>query len=940
MQLNFLTFMNVFIRNSFIFSIFWLTFVLTSAAQSDRLTGTVTDAETAQPLAGATVTVKGTTRGTLTDGRGTFQFNAPARPDAGRVTLVLTMVGFERREVEVMPGQPVTVALRPRSELLNPVVVSASRIAESSLQSPVTIEKLDARAVRETPSVSFYESLNYLKGVDMVTSGLTYRQINTRGFNSTGNSRFLQLVDGVDNQSPGLGFAVGNLFGVSDLDVESVELIPGAASALYGPVAFNGLLSTRTKNPFDFQGLSLQQKTGLNHVADPTGDGAKMFSETALRYAKAFGGKLAVKLIGSYLMGRDWYAADYTDIDPSTAPDRRGDTNPGRNALNVYGDEVAQTLPGIGRVSRTGYLEGDLTQYDVYSLKLAGALHYRISPKTELIYALNFNQGRANYTGSSRFMLNDFQLTQHRLELRGANFFVRGYSTAENSGNSYNTRSLGQLINRTWVRSLDGTVVAPEQADATWFARYAAAFNGTASGVTPQNHATARVFADQGRFVPGSAEFEREKDKYIGIAGLRGAGVLSQSKLYHVEGLYDFSPLLGVLSLQVGGNYRLFDMKTNGTLFDDLENPVRVREFGTFVQASKALLAEKLKLTLSARYDKNENFAGSFTPRAAAVFSPNETHHVRASYQTGFRNPTVPDQFIKLNVGPIIILGGAPANSAGLNAYENSFTAASVGAFGAAFGQAVGAGVPFPQAVAQNRDKLVKSNVAYIQPEQLQSYEIGYKGLLGTRLLVDLSYYHGRYRNFLINQVVIRPNTQPVLLPDGSVNPAAAAELLNTSSRQAFQLYTNAADRVSTDGVGLGLTALLNRGYRVMANTTWAQFNLLDANPNNIPAFNTPRWKGNVQVSNERLTERLGFAVAWHGQEAFDWYGTFTENRPGRIPAYGLFDAQVSYRVPALKTTLKLGANNLTNRYVVQAYGSPAVGGLYYLTVTFDELMK
>ncbi|WP_420148867.1 TonB-dependent receptor [Spirosoma sp.] len=911
-------------------------FTSTGWAQKTQLTGTITEFETGKPLAGATVLLKGSKQGTVTDSQGQFNLSVT---DALPKILVVSMIGYERQEIKLSGNQGLTIRLRPSSEQLDQVVVAASRVEESILRSPVSVEKLDARAVRQTPSANYFEALNNLKGVDMVTSGLTYRQINTRGFNSTGNSRFLQLVDGVDNQSPGLGFSVGNLLGVSDLDVESAELIPGAASALYGPVAFNGLLYTKTKNPFDYQGLSVQQRTGVNHVADPTGDGAKLFSETSVRYAKAFNNRLAFKLNASYLKGRDWYAADYTDIDPNTNPEQRGANNPGRNALNIYGDEVAQTITGIGRVSRTGYAEKDLTNYDVYSLKLNGAVHYRITNSVEAIYAINVSQGTANYTGSSRFMLNDFRLTQHRLELRGKNFFVRAYSTAENSNNSYNTRSLGQLINRTWVRDLNGNVVTPDKADATWFERYGTAFSGLVQGVAGQSNDAARAFADQGRYVPGSAEFEREKDRYVHIAGLQGAGVLSQSKFYHVEGLYDFSSHLPFLSLQAGGNVRYYAMETNGTLFEDKVNKVRVSEFGAFVQASKTLLSDKLKITLSGRYDKNQNFAGNFTPRASAVFSPNDAHHFRASYQTGFRNPTVPDQFIKLNVGPIIILGGAPANSAGLNAYENSFTSASVGAFGAAFGQDLATGMPFPQAVAKNKDKLVKSNVPYIRPEQLQSFEIGYKGLLTPRLLLDLSYYHGQYRNFLINQVVIRPNSA-VLLGDGSINPAAAADVLTATNRQAFQLYTNAADRVSTDGASVGLTATLNRGYLLNANATWAQFNILDANPNNIPAFNTPRFKTNVVLSNDRITDRVGFSVAWHWQEAFDWYGTFTENRPGRIPSYSLLDAQVSYRVPALKTTLKLGASNLANNYVVQAYGSSAVGGLYYLTLTFDELMR
>ncbi|AQG80495.1 TonB-dependent receptor [Spirosoma montaniterrae] len=910
---------------------------LPGLGQSRQVSGVVRDAQTGQSLAGASVTVRGTATGTATDAGGRFTITTTKQ---GKLTLAVSMVGQETQTVSVnADSKPLTVSLQRAENQLNDVVVAASRVEESILRSPVSIEKLDARAVQRSAAPNYFEALNNLKGVDMVTSGLTYRQINTRGFNSTGNTRFLQLIDGMDNQSPGLGWAVANQYGTSDLDLESAELIPGAASALYGPVAFNGLLYIRTKNPFQHQGLSVQQKVGVNHVNDPTGDSPKPYTETAVRYAKVIGNRLAFKVNASYLKGRDWYAADYTDIDPNTNPELRGATNPGRNALNIYGDEVAQTLPGIGRVSRTGYREIDLTNYDVYSLKLGGAVHYRIGKQTELIYALNFGQATTNYTGSSRFMLNDFQLTQHRLELQGKNFFVRAYSTAENSQNSYNTRSLGQLINRTWVRDLNGNVVTPDKADATWFARYAAAFNGQVSGQTARNHDMARAFADQGRLLPGSTDFDREKQRYIGIAGLQGAGVLSKSKLYHVEGLYDFTSALKFMSVQAGGNVRYYDMNSEGTLFDDKVNKIRVAEYGAFAQASKTLLQDKLKLTVSGRYDKNQNFVGNFTPRASAVFSPSDAHHFRASYQTGFRNPTVPDQYIRLNVGPIIILGAAPDNTAGLNAYENSFTAASVGAFGAAFGQAVGSGTPFQQALMANKDKLVKSDVPRIRAEQSQSFEVGYKGMLTSRLLFDVSYYYGQYRNFLVNQVVIRPNSA-VLLPDGTVNPAAAADILTAANRQAFQLYTNAADRVSADGVSAGLTALLNRGYRVEANGTWARFNIMDANPNNIPAFNTPCFKSNVILSNDRLTNRLGFSVAWHWQEAFDWFGTFTENRPGRIPSYSLVDAQASYRMPALKTILKVGGSNLFNNYVVQAYGSAAVGGLYYVSLTFDQGLK
>lgn len=902
-------------------------------AQKPSIKGKVTDAETQKPLAGVSITLKGKVAGTITNAEGNFELNASTP-----ATLVVSMVGYERQEVSVNNETMLSIVMKAGTADLNQVVVSASRIEESILRSPVSIEKMDLRGIQQTPSPNFYDALVNMKSLDMVTSGLTYKQINTRGFNTTGNSRFLQLIDGVDNQSAGLGFAMGNLFGPHDIDVESVELIPGAASALYGPIAFNGMLQVRSKNPFDYQGLSAQAKFGVNHLNDGTGLGAKPMYDLAIRYAKAFKNRFAFKANVAYLTGTDWYANDYTDIDPNTPLANRGPNNPGKNALNIYGDEVAQTIDKIGRVSRTGYEEKDLAQYGVYSLKLNGALHYRITDNLEAIYQANYSQGIAQYTGSSRFVINNFHLMQHRLELKGSNFYVRAYSNQEDSEDSYNSRSLGQLLNRMWVKDLNGNTVAPAQADAVWFQRYAAAFNGTINGITAQNHASARVFADQGRLLPGTSEFNAARDQLIHTQGLNGAGIFSRCGLKHIEGMYDFTKHIKVVNVQVGANYRRYYLDTQGTLFDDKGKNLTNDEYGAFVQASKSLLSDKLKITLSGRYDKNENFDGRFTPRASAVFSPNENNHFRASYQTGFRNPVIGDQYIKLNVGPIIILGGAPVNAQGLNAYENSFTAASVGAFASAAGAQLGQGVPFPTAIANNKDKLVKSNVPYIQPEKVQSFEIGYKGVFNQKLLLDVNYYYSQYKDFIINTVVIRPKNE-VLLPDGSINPAAAADILS-SNTQAFQLYTNAADKVSIQGVSAGISYLFPKSYRLNANATWIDFNLLDANPNNIPAFNTPTWKTNLVFSNPKLTDKLGFSLAWHWQSAFDWYGTFTSLYPGRINAYSLLDAQVSYKLPAIKSVVKLGASNLTNQYIVQAYGSPAVGGLYYVSLNFDELLR
>jgi len=905
-------------------------------AQETKISGTLTDTETSALVAGANIVIKGKLTGTTSDLKGNFSFTTSLKPP---FTLSVSLLGYQKQEIEITDAnQLVSVSLAPSAEILNEMVFSASRVEENILQSPVSIEKMDTRSIRETPSVNFYDGLQNLKSVEMVTSGLTFKQINTRGFNSTGNSRFLQLVDGVDNQTPGLNFAVGNLFGSSDLDMESAELIPGAASALYGPVAFNGVLMLRTKDPFLYQGLSAQVKAGVNHINEKYADPKGLY-DYAIRYAKAFNNKFAFKVNASYFTGVDWYATNYTDVDPNTPVEQRGDSNPARNALNIYGDDEARTLSGnIGRVSRTGYEERDLMNYNSYSLKLNGAAHYRVADNIELIYQYNYNQGRAAYTGSNRFMLNDFNLQQHRVEMRGSNYFVRAYATIEDSNNSYNGKGLGQLINKTWVRDLGGNIVSADQADNMWYTRYEEAYNGNQAGVTAANHAAARAFADQGRFLPGSADFNTQKERLIATQGLSGAGILSQSKLYHAEGQYDFSNKIKVFDLLAGGNFRLYDMFTNGTLFDDLNNKITIKEGGAFVQASKRLLAEKLKLTASIRYDKNQNFDGRFTPRASAVYSVTQNHHFRTSFQTGFRNPTPGDQYIKLNAGPITILGGVPDNSQGMNVYENSFTSTSLGPFFGAVQGAMQSGATPAQAVNAAKDLLVKSNVAYIRPERIQSFEVGYKGLINNKIVIDVNYYFSSYNDFLLNQVVMQPNS-PVLGSDGKINPQAASDLLSGNSHL-FQLYTNASDRVTSQGATAGLTFLLPRNYTLGANATWASFDLKNANINDIPAFNTPKYRTTATFGNSAVTKNIGFNIAWRWQDAFDWTSTFNQLRPGRIDAYSIVDAQVSYKITNIKSVVKLGANNLLNNQVYQAYGSPAIGAIYYVSITFDELLR
>ena len=171
------------------------------------ISGTVTDADTNETLVGVNILVKGKVIGTITDLSGKFSLNVNQAPP---FTLIFSMVGYVSMEMEITNANTsnLKVALSEQTMLGQEVVVSASRVEENILQSPVSIEKMDILAVRDTPSDTYYKAIGNLKGVDVTSSSINFQIINARGFNSTGNTRFVQLTDRMDTQAPALNFPI------------------------------------------------------------------------------------------------------------------------------------------------------------------------------------------------------------------------------------------------------------------------------------------------------------------------------------------------------------------------------------------------------------------------------------------------------------------------------------------------------------------------------------------------------------------------------------------------------------------------------------------------------------------------------------------------------------------------------------------------------------
>ena len=838
---------------------------------------------------------------------------------------------------------------------LGEVVVTASRVEESLLQSPVTVEKLNARALRLTPAPSFFDAIEGVKGVQVLTPSLGFKVINARGFANTTNVRFAQLVDGVDNQAPHIGGPIGNALGPSDLDIRAVEIVPGTAAALYGLNAINGLANFTTRSPFDAPGLSVQQKTGVNHLNDP-GSGARLFSETSLRYARALGPKWAFKVNGTYTRGYDWIADDRTDLyalGNASAGLPGGPTNPAYDPVSGYGNESSNrttlTLGGKSyAVARTGYREQDVVDYRLRNLKADAALYFRPRAGVELAYTYRVAGLDNVYQRSNRFRLAGYVLQQHALLLTTPVVQARAYFTGENTGQSYNLRSAAENLDRSF------------RPDAQWYQDYTAAWNAAtqAGQAVVQAHATARLAADAGRLQPGTPAFRQRLRELAAINNWdQGAALRVRASLAHAETQVDLARALrrgwlprlpAALDVRAGLDHRTYLIRPDGNYFinprpgHDPFSPLAYGKTGGFVQAGARLWQQRLRLTATLRADKNDYFALRLNPRLTAVLSPTQRHNFRVSYQSGYRFPSLFEGFSNVNSGQVKRIGGLRVMSDGV--FESSYLRSSIDQFNAAVTAAINANTSGASAAEKRRvaisgnQHLLRPNpYTYLRPEFIRSLELGYKAALlpAGRLLVDVDFYYNRYRDFIAQveaYVPLEAATGQPLSPAADRNAVATA--LNARATQArYRLWTNSQSQVRNYGGSAGLRYELPGGLLAGANLTHARLRRTEAGDGLEDGFNTPRWLYNLSLGHDRLPRGLGFGLNYRWQQRY-YSQTFLVT--GYVPAYGTLDAQLSYAVPTKPDLrFKLGATNVLNRYYASFLGGPSVGGLYYLTLTY-----
>ena len=901
-----------------------------------------------EPLIGANVVIKGTTNGTQTDFDGQFEIKTD---QAYPLTIVVSYIGYNDQEVAVNSAdQEIKVLMSDNAITTAVVEVTGQRISDKQKAAPLTVESMDLLAIKETPADNFYDGLGSLKGVDLTAASLGFKVINTRGFNSTSPVRSLQIIDGVDNQSPGLNFSLGNFLGSSELDVLKVDIIQGAASAYYGPNAFNGVIAMETKNPFLQKGLSAIIKVGERNLYN-----------AEVRWADALTNKdgndfFAYKLNFSYLSANDWEATNDLPVDGTESVFG----NPGGwDRVNTYGDEyfslsdfsneanLTSSAAGLGIFHRTGYDELDLVDYDTRNLKANVALHFRTNPgavydSPEFIISSSMGSGTTVYQGDNRFSLKNILFFQNRLEFRKkGKYFLRAYATNEDAGDSYDPYFTALRLQERakspedwsldyvdfWLtegiaaqmRENGYPTVSVDPNTGQQIFDYPAARQWLADnqGILNGYHAAAAAFAnlkspqlDESAdfFEPGTPRFQAVFDSIRSAKNTEGGTLFyDKSALYHVHGEYNFETSF-LDEIKVGANYRLYRPDTDGTVMKDTGDvTISNSEFGIYTGVSKKF-TRKWMLNGTFRMDKNENFDYIFTPAASLVYSPDVFNYLRLSFSSGVRNPTLSDQYLNLNVGRATLIGN-------LEGYYNMVTLESFTDYLSTTFQA----------------PLDTLTIDPIKPERVKTFEVGYRTTLFKKLYLDASYYYNIYTDFIGFNLGV----------EATIDQATGFP----TNVDVFRVAANSNNEVTTQGFSIGASFYFGKYYKFSGNYSFNKLLKSEADDPIIPAFNTPENKYNLGVSGRdiplkigNLVKNFGFNINYKWVEGFLFEGSpqFT----GFIDDYGLLDGQLSFNMPKINTTFKIGASNVLDNRTNQTYGGPEIGRMAYVSLLYEFKKK
>ncbi len=969
------------------------------AAQTIK--GRVIDSSNGEALYSAVVGEKGTANGSVTDFDGEFNIKVNNLP----CTLVINLVGFDEQEILITSADRKIEIKLVSSDAISPAVeIVSDRMLQKQKQNPLTVERMDATAIKEVPTGNFYEGLAALKGVDMASASLAFRVINTRGFNSTSPVRVLQIIDGVDNQSPGLNFSLGNFLGACDLDVKSVDIVQGASSAYYGPGAFNGVISIETKNPFYTPGLAVNIKKGERRLFQP-----------CIRWADVVNNKdslpfFAYKLNLLYLTAEDWKADNYQPIYGQGNNEKNAG---GYDAVNIYGDEYfgandyssstaySTEYRGLGTFYSKGYKEEDLVDYDTKNTKASLALHFRLKPKLdyespELILQSNIGNGTTMYQGDNRFRLKDIFFMQNKIELTKKNtYFIRAYMTSENAGNTYDPyftalklrdqarsqedwasvyrkywqeRIIPQMNdsahmggpdlvypnlvpNPNWV----GPILDPDYSEynlpysnAAWnnqFADSLILWHQQVQALTNNGNADIFGISPIGYFAPDSVSFNYHFDRITSMKNNEGEGgtrFFDKSKLYHLQGEYKWNNLIHLDEIRVGGNARLYRPNSDGTIFSDADS-MHLRSYNKITYTIDTITFDTTFIT---------------TNYIDTTYTKNPISNLEFGFYLGIEKKLLEDKLIlnatarldkNQNYDALI----SPALSAVFSPVKDHYLRLSLSSAlrnPTLTDQYLNLNVG-PATLRGNLDgvdSLITPASFYEFRKTQNSDTIDYFNLAPIRpeqaRTIELGYRASIMNKLYLDASVYNTWYQYFIgYKIGLKADFDAQGLLDYGSVAAYRYSANSTSKVITKGANIGASWYFYKENCFTFNYSYNKLVKTDAKDEIIPAFNTPLHKFNVGMNARNLFVNKD-GNSWGYGFNYKWVDNyFWEGSPqftGPVAKFDVFDAQINYTFQKQFLNIKVGGSNLFSNKHIEAYGGPMIGRLAYFSITYDWLKK
>jgi len=944
-------------RKKTLLAVVWLALALllpawAAAQETGSVTGRVVNQETGAPLANARVAAVAesgrTVASALSGADGQFRLTNLA---PGTYTIVVTLVGYEEFRVQgvrVVAGETSMVGAQLVSSAfsLNPIVVSASKRQEKVLDAPASVSVVDSRAVAERPVTTPVDHLRSTPGVDIVTQGVQSTNIVLRGFNNIFSGSLHALTDNRIAGIPSLRVNLLHFVPATNEDIDRMEVVLGPGAALYGPNTADGVLHIITKSPLDAQGTSVSLGGGTQSVLTGSFRTSHLLTEN-------FG----IKVSGEYLQADEW---PYTD--PVEAAERDSvESNPARYRQNLILATEISSAEADRRMALIGKRDRDIVRW-------GGELRadWRINDELTAIFSGGLTRvgSAVELTGLGAAQAKDWTYSYLQTRLSWGRFFAQAYANMSDAGDTYLLRN--------------------------------------------------------------------------------GAPITDRSKLYVAQVQHGFS--LGERqNFTYGLDFIYTNPITEGTINGKYEDDDQTTEFGAYIQSETAL-SDRLRLVLAGRVDTHSALPEAiFSPRAGLVFQPKETHAFRLTYNRAFSTPSSLNQFLDLGSvlpdarlaalgyslrvqgtgadgfrfrradgtyqmrSPFNFLAGPDRSNADLldvNA-ATVFNRAVLGA--AAVAQQMGSPLP-EQLVAflaslQPTDadialRFLDVNNTDLGPQPLSSlqlthldpiresttttFEAGYKGVLGDRLMLAADVWYSQKKN-LVTPLLVQT---PLIMVDGASTAAylvprltqffmaaglppqmaqaqaeaTAAQLaqnmaqlpvgvissadVNAHGPQLLTTYINVDDKFDVYGLDLAATALINDSWSVSGTLSLVNDNVFETERGEQVTLNAPKTKGSVSVAYRGATNGFNAELRARFNDEFPVRsGVYNATlciggtEPGTEPcveSYTLLDLVLGYKLPIQGASIQLSVQNLLDEKYRSFPGVPTIGRMALLRLKYD----